>query len=295
MGNYARVSEIVDFLQNEVGDNVIFLTQSDLIVPGLWEFYNANSNAVDKILERKFKNFVIENIDRISETPGDKLEKYRVLRSQLDDANKVFFANCANSINRLWEVESLKFSPIENYDSYTENKVVKTGSELEKVTESGKEINQNKFDGQNVKQNVRTGTVKNTNSGTITDTTDNASTSYNTNQIDTVTKNVTDGTATTTEYNNLTDVETDTPGVTTTGTKSFDGRDTSSETTYNQVTDTFTEHKHGNIGVSTSTSILAEYTNYFELYHFWERFWAMWITINASPIFETDKSYYINE
>ena len=295
MGNYARVSEIVDFLQNEVGDNVIFYTQSDLIDPGLWEFYNANSNVVDKILKRKYKNFVIEDIDRISETPGDKLEKYRVLRSQLDDANKVFFANCANSINRLWEVESLKFSPIENYDSYTENKVVKTGSELEKVTESGKEINQNKFDGQNVKQNVRTGTVKNTNSGTITDTTDNASTSYNTNQIDTVTKNVTDGTATTTEYDKLTDIETDTPRVTTTGTKSFEGRDTSSETTYNQVTDTFTEHKHGNIGVSTSTSILAEYTNYFELYHFWERFWSMWITINASPIFETDKSYYIND
>lgn len=295
MGNYARVGEIVDFLQTQVGDNVIFYTQSDLIDAKLWEFYNANSNAVDNILKKKFRNFVIENIDRISETSGDTLDKYKVLRSQLEDANKAFFANCTSSINRLWEAESVKFSPIENYDSYTENKIIKTGSEINKVTESGKEINQNKFDGENVKQNVRSGSVKDTNSGTVSDVTDNSSTSYNTNQIDTVTKNITDGTATTTEYNALTDVETETPGVTTTDTKSFQDRDTTRATEYNQVTDTFTEHKHGNIGVSTSTSIFREFADVYTVYRFWERFWQMWIMINASPIFETDKIYYVND
>lgn len=295
MSNYARVGEIVDFLQNQVGDNVIFYTQSDLIDAKLWEFYNANSSAVDKILKKKFRDFVIENIDRISETSGDTLDKYKVLRNQLEDANKAFFANCASSINRLWNAETLEFSPIENYDSYTENSVTKTGSEIDKVTESGKEINQNKFDGENVKQNVRSGSVKDTNSGTVSDVTDNSSTSYNTNQVDTVTKNITDGTATTTEYNSLTDVETETPGVTTTDTKSFQDRDTTRTTEYNQVTDTFKEHKHGNIGVSTSTSILKEYSDFYTVYHFWERFWQMWIMINASPIFETDKSYYVND
>lgn len=163
------------------------------------------------------------------------------------------------------------------------------------MTEAGKEINQNKLDGQNIKQNVRSGSIKNANSGTVSDVTDNSSTSYNTNQIDTVTKNITDGTATTTEYNNLTDLETETPGVTTTDTKSFQDRDTTRTTEYNQVTDTLTEHKHGNIGVSTSTSIFREFADFYTVYHFWEQFWQMWIMINASPIFETDKSYYIND
>lgn len=83
--------------------------------------------------------------------------------------------------------------------------------------------------------------------------------------------------------------------MTTTDTKSFQDRDTIRTTEYNQVTDTFTEHKHGNIGVSTSTSIFREFADFYTAYHFWEQFWKMWIMINASPIFETDKSYYIND
>ena len=267
MSNYARVKDIIEFLfdYNQSMFSVTPMYQSTLIDTELWDFYTEYHADVDRILLKKYSNFVIPGVDKPSETTGAQEEKYAILRSQLTDCEGAFFTGCANSINRLWEAETLKFSPIENYDSYTENKIIKTGSETDKVTEAGKEINQNKLDGQNIKQNVRSGSVKNENSGTVSDVTDNSSTSYNTNQIDTVTKNITDGTATTTEYNDLTDVETETPGVTTTDTKSFQDRDTTRTTEYNQVTDTFTEHKHGNIGVSTSTSILAEYTNYFEL------------------------------
>lgn len=296
LSNYARVKDIIDFLV-DYNQSIFLLTpqyQSTLIDTTLWEFYDEYHADVDRILLKKFSNYVIPGVDRPAEITGTLEEKYAILRSQLTDCEGAFFTGCASSINRLWEAEKLKFSPIENYDSYTENKIVKTGSATDKVTETGKEINQNKFDGQNIKQNVRSGSVKNANSGTVSDVTDNSSTSYNTNQIDTVTKNITDGTATTTEYNNLTDVETETPGVTTTDTKSFQDRDTTRTTEYNQVTDTFTEHKHGNIGVSTSTSILHEFADFYTVYHFWERFWQMWILINASPIFETDKSYYVN-
>lgn len=297
MSNYARVKDIIEFLfdYNQSMFSVTPMYQSKLIDAKLWDFYTEYHSDVDRILLKKFSNFVIPGVDKPSETTGTQEEKYAILRSQLTDCEGAFFTGCANSINRLWEAESLKFSPIENYDSYTENKIVKTGSEIDKVTEAGKEINQNKLDGQNIKQNVRSGSVKNANSGTVSDVTDNSSTSYNTNQIDTVTKNITDGTATTTEYNNITDVETETPGVTTTDTKSFQDRDTTRTTEYNQVTDTFTEHKHGNIGVSTSTSIFREFADFYTVYHFWERFWQMWIMINASSIFETDKSYYIND
>lgn len=297
MSNYARVQDIIEFLvdYNQSMFSVTPMYQSKLIDSTLWDFYTEYHSDVDRILLKKFSNFVIPGVDKPSETTGTQEEKYAILRSQLTDCEGAFFTGCANSINRLWEAETLKFSPIENYDSYTENRIVKTGSETDKVTEAGKEINQNKLDGQNIKQNVRSGSVKNANSGTVSDVTDNSSTSYNTNQIDTVTKNITDGTATTTEYNDITDVETETPGVTTTDTKSFQDRDTTRTTEYNQVTDTFTEHKHGNIGVSTSTSILHEFADFYTVYHFWERFWQMWILINASPIFETDKSYYVND
>lgn len=297
MSNYARVKDIIEFLfdYNQSMFSVTPMYQSTLIDTELWDFYTEYHADVDRILLKKFSNFVIPGVDKPSETTGTNEEKYAILRSQLTDCEGAFFTVCSNSINRLWEAEKIKFSPIENYDSYTENTIVKTGSEIDKVTEAGKEINQNKFDGQNIKQNVRSGSVKNANSGTVSDVTDNSSTSYNTNQIDTVTKNITDGTATTTEYNDLMDVETETPGVTTTDTKSFQDRDTTRTTEYNQVTDTFTEHKHGNIGVSTSTSIFREFADFYTVYHFWERFWQMWIMINASPIFETDKSYYLND
>ena len=36
-----------------------------------------------------------------------------------------------------------------------------------------------------------------------------------------------------------------------------------------------------------------EYVSFYDSYSFWVKFWEMYIKLFASPIFETDRSYYV--
>lgn len=62
---------------------------------------------------------------------------------------------------------------------------------------------------------------------------------------------------------------------------------------YNAVTDAEENHIHGNIGITTATAMMTEFVSFYESYNFWVKFWEMYIKMFASPIFETDRTYYI--
>lgn len=103
--NVATVKQLVDVLG---GAQVV----SPVGVADFWKVYTKNHVAIDAMLKTMYGNYVLPNISSPLET-----EKYIIVDEQIKQSEQFVIA-CEEPLKRLWMLESVEFSPIENYDRY---------------------------------------------------------------------------------------------------------------------------------------------------------------------------------
>lgn len=250
-----------------------------------WTAYEHNHVAIDDMLATMYRNYVLPDVSSPLETTED------TINYELTKMSKQFVAVCEEPLKRLWELESVTFNPIENYDRYESLSHVKTGAEETTGTNTA-DNNDTKADtGTDLNTVRQNGEVTNTNSGGISSEEKTSDTSYSTNLVNTVSNDTTDTTKTVTAYNQLETQTSIEKGTTTTLTHKSDETHNESRV-YHDVTDTEDNHIHGNIGVTTATAMMDEYQQFYSTYAFWKKMWKMYINLFASPIFDTERSIY---
>lgn len=243
----------------------IHLLADSLLGDTEWEqMYKVNASTIDNICYRMYGLNVLEDTANPLKTADTA-----TLLEELAFNASLFLTSAKSSINRLWELESINFSPIENYDRYETISTVKSGNESTELDKTGTET----------ETNTTTGSVINSIKNNQTETVKNEPTSYTTNLIDTSTTEYSgEADTSTTDYNNLTATKENT----------FTGRKDTTTHTYNDITDKHEAHIHGNIGVTTATAMMTEYVDFYSTYRFWKKFWNLYITINCRADYNTE-------
>lgn len=247
-----------------VGGNIKLLPESALLDNAWCNFYKINYKNIDSLAYKMYGSYVLEDIENPLKTQDTNtlIEELTLNATMFLETNKTY-------LNRLWEIESLNFSPIENYDRYEDIKDIRTGNEVTTLIKTGnsKEVN------------TTNGNVSNAVKNNQKEINKSEPTSYNTNLIDTVTTEYSgDSDTSTTTYNNLTH-EKDT---------TYNNVKDDNTHSYNDVTDSHNAHIHGNIGVTTSTAMMTEYINFYTTYNFWLKFWNMYIKFNCRVDFNIE-------
>lgn len=255
-----------------------------------WTVYNNNHKAIDNILAKRYGDFVLAGVSEPSEV--DYPVGADVIFDELTELSNELLTCLTSSLDRLWSLESVKFSAIENYDRYEDLSTVRTGSERDIITDDGVEKTTQSPSGSDTSTTTLSGSVESVNGGARTDTQTQTSTSYNTNEISGNVNKVEDNTKQTTSYNDASTKVVYENNIINTTVKEFDGRVNSHNKTYDDVTDKSINHIHGNIGVTTAVTMEKEFVDFYKTYNFWCTFWDMYINLFASPIFENDRSYY---
>lgn len=222
-----------------------------------WEqMYKDNATIIDNIGYRLYTQNVLEDTSDPTITNNTAQ-----LTSELLFNSNLFVKSCKSSLDRLWKLESVEFSPIENYDRYEDISTVRSGNETSELDKAGTEK----------ETSTTNGSVENAIKNNQIETVKNEPTSYTTNLIDTSTTEYSGNADTnTTTYNALTDVK---------ETLYTDRKDTTTHV-YNDITDKHDAHIHGNIGVTTATAMMTEYVDFYSTYKFWEEFWKLYGVIN---------------
>lgn len=238
--------------------------QEKLTVLPWGQMYIDNANAIDNIAYRMYGENVLEDVTNPLETNNTSL-----LLEELTDNTDIFLQTASTSINNLWKLESVNFSPIENYDRYENVTTVRSGNETTELDKAGTEK----------ETSTTSGAVENAIKNNQAETVKNEPTSYATNLIDTSTTEYSgEADTSTTTYNGLTDVK---------ETEYTDRKDTTTHN-YNDITDKHEAHIHGNIGVTTATAMMTEYVDFYSTFNFWVKFWEIYVTINCRADFCTE-------
>lgn len=228
------------------------------------QLYIDNANTIDNIAYRMFGENVLEDVSNPLETNNTS-----ILLDELTTNTDIFLQTCTTSINSLWKLESVNFSPIENYDRYEDITAIRSGNENTEFTKDGTETETTKT----------TGNVINSLKNNQTETTKNEPTSYTTNLVDTsITEYSGDADTNTTFYDDLQNTKEN----------SYTNRKDTTTHTYNDITDKHEAHIHGNIGVTTATAMMTEYVDFYSTYRFWEKFWKLYVTINCRADYNTE-------
>lgn len=227
------------------------------------QLYIDNANKIDNIAYRLYGENVLEDVTNPLETNNTSL-----LLEELTD-NTDIFLQTATSINNLWKLESINFSPIENYDRYEDITTTRSGDENIEFEKAGTET----------ETTTTTGNVINSLKNNQTETTKNEPTSYTTNLVDT----------STTEYSGEADTNTTFyDDLNNTNEHTYINRKDTTTHTYNDIKDKHEAHIHGNIGVTTATAMMTEYVDFYSTYNFWVKFWKIYVTINCRADFCTE-------
>lgn len=129
--------------------------------------YNEHSASIDRIAIKKFGSFVFDSDETVYSEyfPEYLLDCF------------AFYYQRKLTYDKLWEIESIKFNPINNYDSHKMSKMVRTGSE--------KDVNNKEFG--KTAENVQSGSVTDTlvKSGSETVATKNNQTETNARELNT--------------------------------------------------------------------------------------------------------------
>lgn len=228
------------------------------------QLYIDNANIIDNIAYRIYGENVLEDVSNPLETSNTSL-----LEEELTVNTDIFLQTASTSINNLWKLESVNFSPIENYDRYEDISIIRSGNEITELDKTGTES----------ETSTTNGSVENAIKNNQTETVKNEPTSYSTNLIDT----------STTEYSGNADTNTTTyNGLTDTKETAFSNRKDTTTHTYNDIKDKHEAHIHGNIGVTTATAMMTEYVDFYSTYNFWVKFWEIYVTINCRADFCTE-------
>lgn len=238
--------------------------QEKLTVLPWGQMYIDNANAIDNIAYRMYGENVLEDVANPLETSNTS-----VLLEELTASTDIFLQACTTSINNLWKLESINFSPIENYDRYEDITTTRGGNEKTEYTKTGTET----------ETTTTTGNVINSLKNNQTETTKNEPTSYTTNLVDTSTTEYSgDADTNTTSYDNLQNSKEN----------NYNNRKDTTTHTYNNIQDKHEAHIHGNIGVTTATAMMTEYVDFYSTYNFWVKFWEIYVTINCRADFCTE-------
>lgn len=244
--------------------SISLINKSILGATGWEQMYKDNATIIDNICYRLYGQNVLE--DTVDPTITNDTV---TLTSELLFNSNLFINSCKSSLNRLWELESVNFSPIENYDRYEDISTVRSGNETTELDKAGTEK----------ETSITNGAVENAIKNNQTETIKNEPTSYTTNLIDTSTTEYSGNADTsTTTYNALTDTK---------ETVYTDRKDTTTHV-YNDITDKHNAHIHGNIGVTTATAMMTEYVDFYSTYNFWVKFWEKYVKINCRADFCTE-------
>lgn len=287
-----------------------------------FNFYTQNSKAIDNILVSRYRNYVLPDIADPQESTVDTFDDVSLVSMQFLNAFK-------KSLDRLWELESVTFNPLENYDRIEEWSDTRSGAQSNTRNGSSTTAGTNKSDAYSDVTTTDNGkrestvtenqgatnitsevTGENTSQINQTSTTTNKGTSYNTNLVDTTTLTMTGNPDKTTEktttktagdtvtntiatsQNAVIDTVTFEGGARTTNINNKVTDDYTDTTTYNDVTDKHTGRTHGNIGTTKATDMMSDYVNFYTTYNFWVKFWDLYISMFASPFFETERDFY---
>lgn len=259
----ATMKKIKDYItKNNL--SISLINTSILGATGWEQMYKDNATIIDNICYRLYGQNVLE--DTVDPTLSNDTV---TLTSELLFNSNLFINSCKTSLNRLWELESVNFSPIENYDRYEDISTVRSGNETTELDKAGTEK----------ETSITNGAVENAIKNNQTETIKNEPTAYTTNLIDTSTTEYSGNADTsTTTYNGLTDIK---------ETAYTDRKDTTTHN-YNNITDKHEAHIHGNIGVTTATSMMSEFVSFYSTYNFWVKFWKLYIKINCRADFCTE-------
>lgn len=244
--------------------NITLINTATLGNTGWEQMYKDNATIIDNICYRLYGQNVLEDTADPTITNSTT-----TLTSELLFNSNLFIKSCKSSIDKLWDLESVNFSPIENYDRYEDISTVRSGNETTELGKTGTEKETSTTNGavENAVKNNQTEIVK------------NEPTSYTTNLIDSSTTEYSGNADTsTTTYNGLTDVK---------ETAYTDRKDTTTHN-YNNITDKHEAHIHGNIGVTTATAMMTEYVDFYSTYNFWLKFWEIYVKINCRADFCTE-------
>ena len=239
---------------------------------------------IDYYAVLKFGDFVLDNFvwdDNIYTIQRD-------LETHLRKLSLLFYRQKKLTYDKLWEIESITFNPIYNYDSNIKRTNTRTGSETESATEAGTNKNTRTEMGSTTDTNKRSGSEKDTNTNTNTNTETHSVTSYNTNEIDKNENEQNNELTATHTYNDVLDERTTAFNDRQTLDSGENGNERNATKTYNSVTDTFEETHSGNIGVTTSTAMLTEFVDFYGNYSFFEHLISDFVQFICRADFETE-------
>lgn len=265
-GYNMRLSKLNDIkaYNKKIALNVNLLSKEKLNAFPWGQLYIDNANTIDNIAYKMFGENVLEDVTNPLETYNTSL-----LLEELTDNTDIFLQTATTSINNLWKMESVNFSPIENYDRYEDITTTRSGNENTEFEKAGTET----------ETTTTTGNVINSLKNNQTETTKNEPTSYTTNLVDTSTTEYSgDADTNTTSYDNLQNTKEN----------SYTNRKDTTTHTYNDIKDKHEAHIHGNIGVTTATAMMTEYVDFYSTYNFWVKFWEIYVTINCRADFCTE-------
>ena len=261
--NLSRLNDIKAYNKKTALD--VNLLRKEKLSDSPWEqMYIANADTIDNIAYKMFGENVLEDVTNPLESNNTS-----VLLEELTASTDIFLQTCTTSINSMWKLESVNFSPIENYDRYEDITTIRSGNENTDFTKAGTET----------ETTTTTGNVINSLKNNQTETTKNEPTSYTTNLVDTSTTAYSgDADTNTTFYDDLQNTKEN----------SYTNRKDTTTHTYNNITDKHEAHIHGNIGVTTATAMMTEYVDFYSTYNFWVKFWKIYVTINCRADYSTE-------
>lgn len=259
----ATIKKIKEYISKN-NLNITLINTSILGNTGWEQMYKDNATIIDNICYRLYAQNVLEDT-----TDPAIANDATTLASELLFNSNLFIKSCKSSLDRLWELESVNFSPLENYDRYEDITTIRSGNENTEFEKAGTET----------ETTTTAGTVINSLKNNQTETTKNEPTSYTTNLVDTSTTEYSgDADTNTTSYDDLKNTKENT----------YANRKDTTTHTYNDVKDKHEAHIHGNIGVTTATAMMTEYVDFYSTYNFWVKFWGIYVTINCRADFCTE-------
>lgn len=110
----------------------------NVTVPNNSEWYNAYKEQyqyIDDYVNTFFSDFVLDNFSYVEDTiPTAPLQTFLKRKSNL------FFMLKKLTYDKLWEIESITFNPINNYDSHKKSTMTRTGSESDRANKEFEKV-----------------------------------------------------------------------------------------------------------------------------------------------------------
>ena len=131
--NLSRLNDIKAYNKKTALD--VNLLRKEKLSDSPWEqMYIANADTIDNIAYKMFGENVLEDVTNPLESNNTS-----VLLEELTASTDIFLQTCTTSINSMWKLESVNFSPIENYDRYEDITTIRSGNENTDFTKAGTE------------------------------------------------------------------------------------------------------------------------------------------------------------